>query len=127
MNLQFVMDYKGEVQLYQEQLDSFLLTAQKLMIAGLLSQNNPNENLNAASENFDGNQFPDGVEKEEVQTMSSELQSNEPHQLSKRATKLDVSNHYLEEVNLKINDMWMKENGQFKCTICGKVTKQLGI
>ena len=31
--------YQGEVQLYQEQLDSFLDTAQKLRIAGLLRQN----------------------------------------------------------------------------------------
>ena len=40
-NLSFILDYiyQGEVQLYQEQLDSFLDTAQKLRIAGLLRQN----------------------------------------------------------------------------------------
>ena len=31
--------YKGEVQIYQEQLDDFLQVAQKLQIAGLVSSN----------------------------------------------------------------------------------------
>merc|ERR1711955_118806 len=40
-NLQYIIDYvyEGEVKLFQEQLDSFLDAAQKLQIAGLLSNN----------------------------------------------------------------------------------------
>ena len=47
-NLQFIIDYvyEGEVHLYQEQLDSFLETAQKLQVAGLLTD--PKEQI----ENF---------------------------------------------------------------------------
>ena len=38
-NLEFIMDYiyQGEVNIYQEQLDEFLEVAQKLKIAGLMS------------------------------------------------------------------------------------------
>ena len=41
-NLGFILDYiyKGEVNLYQEQLDSFLESAQKLEIEGLLGGDN---------------------------------------------------------------------------------------
>ena len=41
-NLGFIIDYiyKGEVKLYQEQLDSFLESAEKLEIEGLLGYNN---------------------------------------------------------------------------------------
>ena len=74
-NLQFVMDYiyEGEVKLFQEQLDSFLSTAQKLMIAGLLSKNDQNENLSNNSENFDGIKLRDEFDYGEAQTFPSEV------------------------------------------------------
>ena len=67
-NLQFIIDYiyEGEVQLFQEELDSFLDAAQKLQIAGLLTnQKNEIENdgfLTSKSE-FNSSEVVDVDEK----------------------------------------------------------------
>ena len=47
VNLEFVMNYiyLGEVQIYQEQIDSFLDVAQKLKVSGLISDGKQAEKL----------------------------------------------------------------------------------
>ena len=44
-NLNFIMDYiyLGEVQIFQEEIDSFLESAEKLRIEGLIGENSENE------------------------------------------------------------------------------------
>ena len=123
-NLQFVMDYiyEGEVKLFQEQLDSFLSTAQKLMIAGLLSKNDQNENLSNNSENFDGIKLRDEFDYGEAQTFPSEV-DKEKLKPQKTLAKVALSNHDPQEVSQKIKDNLIKEDGFFKCAICGKSSK----
>ena len=54
VNLSFILDYiyYGEVRLFQEQLDCFLETAQKLEIEGLLGDKQKSENQGQCQENL---------------------------------------------------------------------------
>ena len=122
-NLQFIIDYvyEGEVHLYQEQLNSFLETAKKLQLAGLLT------NLKEKTENEDSRieetKFYDQHEEEEEQK-SGEI-GEKSSQSYTRTNRMEVAtnSHDQTEVNRQINEMMVKEGNYFKCTVCGKVAK----
>ena len=126
-NLEFIMDYiyKGEVQIYQEQLDDFLEIAQKLKIAGLINTNPSDEKV-----------------KTEINSPTEDLQEmmtiNTPKEQKKNQYKTqNLSNFVVEEssypveksklpsidttdLDLKIKEMIMENNGLFVCSVCGK-------
>ena len=113
-NLQFIIDYvyEGEVQLLQEELDSFLDSAQKLQIAGLLSNQK------------------DEIANDDFTTQESEWKSNfeisgknSQNEILKYKSVASVSGHDQIEVNRKINEILIKEDDYFKCAACGKMSK----
>merc|ERR1712243_254211 len=66
-NLQFIIDYvyEGEVQLFQDQLDSFLNAAQKLQIAGLLSNHKDDIKYDVGSSSSEFSKHEEEEEEEE--------------------------------------------------------------
>merc|ERR1712098_929548 len=119
-HLQFIMDYvyEGEVQLFQEQLDSFLEAAQKLQIAGLLS-NHKEEIENEESRTEDLFYKQDEKKKNNFE-ISDRMKQN---QSISNKTVVTISGHDQNEVNAKIKELIIKEDGYFKCSTCGKVSK----
>ena len=121
-NLLFIMEYiyEGEVQLFQEQLDSFLEAAQKLQIAGLLSnKNQETENEESGVENAEFHkEIEQDINKFEVEGINRQKQS------IKNKTIVAAIGHDQNEVNGKIKELIIKEDDFFKCTVCGKICKQ---
>lgn len=116
--------YQGEVQIYQEQLDEFLSTAQKLQIVGLLKKpGESNSNLN--------------VKGEDEEEAKGDL-TTEPFKFDNEAENQDIENEK-PKVNYGISlgnldrDILMKKkrelfrrttegNGRaFECLGCGKL------
>ena len=116
--------YKGEVQIYQEQLDDFLQVAQKLQIAGLVSSNSDKDVKNEPiiqehkiekESNKEGNQQPyvdDFPLQQPVEKASNQVQR------IKLSQQEDTS-----ELDQKIQEMISSNDGIFTCTICGKTAK----
>ena len=117
--------YEGEVHLLQEELDSFLDAAQKLQITGLLSiQEDVIENGNdySATSKSESN-CREGVDKE-AEEIKFEVSGIENQNMKIRnKTVVAVSGHDQNEVNKKVREIILKENDYFKCTACGKMSK----
>merc|ERR1712098_669193 len=126
INLQFIIDYvyEGEVQLFQEQLDSFLNAAQKLQIAGLLSNHKDDiksDDIGTLTPEF-SNQKGEEEEEEEKHTLEvSRVTSKNLAMINKNSVA--VGSHDQIEVNRKINEILVKEDDNFRCTVCGKMSK----
>ena len=123
VNLEFVMNYiyLGEVQIYQEQIDSFLDVAQKLKVSGLISDGKkephsdqePNSKL---QELQDTNMFKDEVQESFVNSI--ELNN------TKNATFV-IANQDESEIREKVSEMLVKRDGNFMCTVCGKAGRDM--
>jgi len=123
-NLQFILNYiyEGEVQLYQEQLNSFLNVAQKLQISGLLGDQIEGDEFTdenkeiAKSKNFkkERKSFPEPTENESYFAESKPI-----------AKTVSVIGHNQNEVDQKIRDLITKESDMYKCTVCGKLSNHL--
>ena len=154
VNLGFILDYiyHGEVKIYQEQLDSFLESAQRLEISGLLGNSEEDSNNQQASDHFqnyeeksDGvnisqtyidevknttlslDQFQQAVEEKLVGNIES-APVVKPRQynkcgISKDVTKFDVGNMSSEEVELKIKELYQRNDGVQSCLVCDYSTK----
>merc|ERR1712221_23163 len=124
-NLQFIFDYvyEGEVQLFQEQLDSFLEAAQKLQIAGLLS-NQKDEIENDDDDDFvTENEFNNRVVFDEDENNFELSRFKNQKKNLRNKTMVAVSGHDQAEVRRKIKEILIKDDGFFKCTVCGKMSK----
>ena len=130
-NLQFIIDYvyEGEVQLFQEQLDSFLAAAQKLQIAGLLSSRQKEEidNKDFGMENAYINDVKGEEEEEEEKEKTSLEMSGLENKKKRKINKalVPVNGHNKNEVNQKINELLIKDDDIIKCSACGKKSKDL--
>ena len=91
VNLGFILDYiyHGEVSLFQEQLDSFLESAQKLEIEGLLGGNEEdlNEETSSIQEEIKSNQIKDDfhyqqVEEKQIVRMEQTVKRRQPQRPS---------------------------------------------
>ena len=116
--------YNGEVQIYQEDLDHFLMIAEKFKLQGLLSsqdQEDPEAKLK------DETPFNEPVPQPEntrdsnkklpvVRTVSTTSQS---------ISKISIPNEELERLDERIVEQIERiPDGQFRCRMCGKTTKQ---
>ena len=124
-NLQLIIDYiyEGEVQLFQEQLDSFLDAAQKLQIAGLLTNQKDeieNDDFLTSKSEFNSSEVVD-VDEEKIEI--SGISSQEKKLRNK--TVAAVSGHDQNEVNRKINEILVKEEDYYRCTACDKMSKDV--
>ena len=149
-NLGFIIDYiyHGEIQICQEQLDSFLIVARKLKVSGLnsddneeadsdpqkISPNNDQKNIDAQSKNKiapppvslvkskkNKNNF---VLKTEDEYEKSENISIDDEDM-KNETKDSSPTDSLEpsEIQSRISEMLQKSDGLSTCKICGKFGK----
>ena len=113
-NLQLVLDYiyQGEVQLYQEQLDLFLDVAKKLQISE--ADETMKENDQTAPK------FNNEIKKfDESENESYFFESKQ------QVNPISVLGHNQEEVNQKIKELLIKESDMLKCTVCGKMSKDV--
>ena len=123
INLQLIIDYvyEGEVQLFQEQLDSFLEAAQKLQIAGLLS--NQKDEIGKLDDDFVTETKFNNREVVEDENNFKVSGINSQNKKVRNKTIVTVSGHDKDEVKKKIEDIMTKEDDFFKCTVCGKMSK----
>ena len=122
-NLQFIIDYvyEGEVQLFQKQLDSFLEAAQKLQIAGLLSNQKDeieNDYFEPPKTEFNNREV---VDEDESNFEISGIKKQNKNMRNK--TIVAVSGHDQNEVNKKIKEILIKDDDYFKCTVCWRMSK----
>ena len=125
-NLNFIMDYiyLGEVQIFQEEIDSFLESAKKLRIEGLIGDQSGNEtNINqdvsdfqTESKLFSQNQDRD-MEGGQLAKISNKVQGPTfPAVKSSAHSSYSQSIEEIEELIMKDGELWM-------CRQCGKTAK----
>ena len=124
VNLGFILDYmyNGEVNLFQEQLDSFLESAQKLEVEGLLGgdeENNEEDILKPDEGMQDLN-----MELEEKQIVKIDQTQTRRHSriALNNITKINVGSWTPEEIEKKTKDLYEKKDGVFSCLACEYTT-----
>ena len=126
VNLGFILDYiyYGEVNLYQEQLDSFLETSEKLEIEGLLGGKQEDtswESLNSGEEI----QMKEDLQDDDnsLVTMNSlapvkfERQVTRPQKYVDK--RMDFTSKTKKEVEAEIEKLYQKTDGVWSCLTCG--------
>ena len=109
--------YHGEAQIYQENLDRFLLIAQRLKLNGMLTNQTNEKNHETDSRNSDED-FSIEVPETKIEVIEeTKLDSQEYGSVS---IPEDSS---MDDVKRKVLEYLEKgENGQCRCKLCGKVT-----
>ena len=141
VNLKFILDYiyYGEVNLFQEQLESFLESAEKLEIQGLVGNVNASEDedsSNIATDQIDPNndenyrqeeeeKYTEKIEKQIMQVSSANI-GTKRRQISRvhsnDAARIDVGSMSREEIELKIKELYEKVDGVWRCLACEYTT-----
>ena len=126
MNLDFILDYiyHGEVNIFQEQLDSFLESAMKLEIEGLIGQEGVAEETHQEKrENFD---FPTDEAKQLIRIQESkEVVTRRQYTRSPSidASKIDMTSLTSEQIKEKIQELHQKIDGVWTCMVCDYTSK----
>ena len=128
VNLGFILDYiyYGEVNLFQEQLDSFLTSAQKLEIEGLLGDNRDQDHEALKEQNVDQvneNKGLAGVEDDENVPVKPRNYSRAASS-NNEVAKFDAGSMTAEEINLKKNELYQKIDGVWSCLACSYTTSR---
>ena len=133
VNLGHILDYiyHGEVNLFQEQLDSFLETAQKLEINGLLgSSADPNPQDSTGNKQLSKEETFDQNQQEPIQLTEDKKIVNtcgnvplKSRQFKSAAfkgdvAKFDVSSLTHAEIDLKMKELYQKNDGIWNCLAC---------
>ena len=120
-NLKFILDYMyyGEINLFQEQLDSFLESAKKIEIDGLT------ENIEHKTNNEKYLYQKVLIKSEESQILDDDATVIRKRQYMKSndAAKIDVSSLTSEEIVEKRKEFCISGGGMFSCTECEYVSK----
>ena len=131
-NLGLILDYiyHGEVNIYQEQLDSFLDSAQKLEIEGLLGDTKDSHtNLNEGEimnqepvKSIGKANYEDiaQVDEKNLATMNNEVSrirriNSRAH---KDAAKIDVGSLTREEIDIKMRELYERTGEGWNCLVC---------
>ena len=120
-NLDSILDYvyHGEVKLFQEQLDSFLESAQKLEIEGLIGQESMAEETHyeRGEENiFQADEAKPLVRVQENKVVIPRRQYTRTP--NNDANKIDVTSFTSEEIDEKIRELHQKIDGMWTCMAC---------
>ena len=128
-NLSLILDYiyQGEVQIYQEHLDSFLEVAQKLKIEGLITgaEENISQNRHIKSEETLDESLMN--REEDVYISDGETDTTEEtvglkkHKLENTIAASVTDNSMVEE---KIQEMMVRQDGLYHCNVCGYKNKR---
>jgi len=133
MDLTNVLDYiyNGEVQIYQDYLDKFLVLAQKLKLEGLIGGDNQNE-INDDNSNWDGSNTLKEEETNQESFITNDEQKKTKSKLRKEFQKLDGTvslngnSSELNNVDEKLLEHVERLPGSIlRCKICGNTAKQL--
>ena len=140
--MNFILDYiyKGEVNLYQEQLDSFLECAKILEIEGLMGGDNQENKEDISSKQDDNDDV--NIEKfKEAQTFYGNeerrlINTDDSDHTQKRRqsvrvhhdniTKFDVGSMTPEEIEVKIKQLYQQVDGVWRCLACDYTTSKSG-
>ena len=127
MNLGFILDYiyQGEVNLYQEQLDSFLESAQMLEIEGLLGGDFDNDSGKKykKDEEILFEPFADAEPALDQALMKMDANVARIPRKQYKIAKTDVANFDVrsmtsEEIEGKRRELYEKDNGVWRCLAC---------
>ena len=128
-NLGFILDYiyYGEVNIYQEQLDSFLETAQKLEIEGLLNfqdNKNPKREGESPKKNFlNSDDFLcDPLEEKQIVTMNTSTRRQYQRSNFDDITRFNVGSMTPDEIEKKTESLFEKKDGVWSCLACDYTT-----
>ena len=127
VNLGLILDYMyyGEVNLFHEQLDSFLESAQKLEIEGVLGVNE--DHLNEENTSLQDEIKPDQtnedfhyeqVEEKQIVRMEQTVKRRQPQRQGNQVTTFDVRSCTPEEIEKKIRQLYERKYGVFSCLAC---------
>ena len=131
VSLGLILDYiyYGEVKLFQEQLENFIGSAQKLEIEGLLGNNRDQEHEAFKTENID--HINDIIVYQNESKVLTRMDENVPvkQNIYKRNVssynldaRIDVGSMSAEEIELKKTEFYQKVNGVWICLACGYKT-----
>ena len=132
MNLGFVLDYmyQGELDIYQNHLDAFLDTAQKLKISGLLANDSSFKNENKVMEDFSSEETLDDQEPlaESLNEESSPyLNSRLDFQVkSHPIAKFSLATNDKSDINSKVEEILTQNDRLLTCSVCGKTGTDKG-
>ena len=117
--LNFVMDYiyDGEVQIYQNDLDSFLDIANKLKIDGLISDPNTSENQKNVKE--EEHESEDVIEE----VLESKVVQKVERKPRKQPTESYAVSTLTTDVKETIDQLVIKNVDNFECKSCGKTAR----
>ena len=131
VNLGYILDYiyHGEVNIFQEQLDSFLETAQKLEIDGLIGQEvkgEPDEETYNKNTNCHKDEIVPLEAKTSVKVNNNQkvITRRQYEWSSNDESKIDVSSFTLEEIEEKLKELYQKVDGLWTCMACDYTSKQ---
>ena len=121
-NLSLILDYiyQGEVQIYQEHLDTFLEVAQKLKIEGLITGAEENSSQHVKPEYTLDESL---ISREEdlyisgVETTDQNVGVKIKKQKSENTIAVSVMDN--SQVEGKIQEILTKEDGLYLCNVCG--------
>ena len=126
--LNYVMDYiyDGEVQLFQDDLDTFLDVAKKLKVDGLIGDDQSSEHKEN-SQDFTDESF---THKEEYQTYGEVVQESTTKEIQITEAKerrkpvqyaVSAQNNEAKEA---VDQLVIKNKDNFECRTCGKTTRK---
>ena len=128
--------YNGELQIYQENLERFLEIAARFQLEGLIG-GEAGDNFNN-SKDFDHNEVLDekdsmwqSKKREFHNNVTSEFVSENKTIVNVKTLNMENFNSQnfqnMEELDQKIRELMEKDsNGMFRCTVCGKISKNPG-
>ena len=131
VNLGFILDYiyYGEVNLFQEQLDNFLDSAQKLEIEGLQGDNNDQHNQDTMWQNDQKHVIQEeniGHTKEynEDRGLARVLENTplKTRTYNRNVAKFDAVSMTAEEIEIKKKELYQRVDGVWRCHACTYTT-----
>ena len=119
-NLNFIMDYiyLGEVQIFQEEIDSFLDSAQKLRIEGLIGENEVKTKQDVSDFQEESMPIPQDYGNKEEGGQLTKISDKGLHQRGPASAHPNYlqSKEGTEELIMKDGELWV-------CKHCGKTAK----
>ena len=121
-DLKDILDYiyNGEIQIYQENLDSFLNIAQRFKLEGLIQQESDNPMKDENVEPFEDHNTSDKIVVPKAQL--NVTKRNEKEKIISVLSSADYQN--MEQLDQKLEEMYERQpDGKFMCHSCGKMTR----
>ena len=112
--------YNGEIQIYQENLDSFLNIAQRFKLEGLIQQESDNSMENEKLESFEDHDINNRIV---VPKAHLNVTKSEKEKIISVLSSADYQN--MDELDQKLEELYERQpDGKFLCHPCGKLTNR---